>query len=107
MSQALDLLDDALAMARKEKTALEEGSYEEAIELAEERTKITGLAWNALKSADAPAYRARLGELLRLQDQLAQFATMAKTRIRNSLNRSRQEKKRIRGYQLAVEQAIQ
>lgn len=107
MSQALDLLDDALKMAQKEKAALEEGSYEEAIELAEERTKITGLAWNALKSGETPAYRARLMELLNLQEQLAQFATAAKTRIRNSLNRSRQEKKRIRGYQMAVEQAMQ
>lgn len=107
MSQALDLLDNALEMARREKAALEEGAYEEAIELAEERTKISGMAWNAMTSGDASAYRSKLLELSRLQDYLSQIASSAREKIRASLTRSRQEKKRISGYRMAVEQALQ
>lgn len=107
MSQALDLLDDALEMARKEKSALEEGAYENAIELAQERNKITGMAWNSMKAGEENAYRSKLLEISNLQAQLAKFAMNARDQIRASLNRSRQEKKRIKGYRMAIEQALQ
>ena len=107
MSQALALLDDALEMARKEKSALEEGAYDAAIELAAERNRVTGLAWNSMKAGEEAAYRTRLLEISDLQNQLAQFAASARDKIRASLNRSRQEKKRIKGYHMAVEQALQ
>lgn len=107
MSQALTLLEDALEMARKEKIALEEGAYENAIDLAEQRNKITGMAWNTMKAGEENVYRSKLLEISKLQTQLAQFAANARDQIRASLNRSRQEKKRIKGYQMAVEQALQ
>ena len=107
MSQALALLEDALAMALKEKTALEEGAYESAIDLAEQRNRITDMAWNAMKAGEENVYRTKLLEISKIQTHLAQFATNARDQIRASLNRSRQEKKRIKGYHMAVEQALQ
>lgn len=107
MSEALNLLDGALDLARKEKTALEMGEYAEAIELAEERGKLAGQAWNAFKVEDSAAYRTRLLELSGLQNQLAQIASKARDSVRSALGRSRKEKKRIQGYQLAVGQALQ
>lgn len=107
MSEALKFLDGALDLARREKTALEAGEYAEAIELAEERGKLSGLAWNAFKIEDGPAYRGRLLELTGLQNQLAQIAAKARDGVRTALNRSRMEKKRIKGYHLAVGQALQ
>lgn len=107
MSQALELLEDALDLARREKTALEGGAYDEAIELAEERSRISGMAWNMMKAGEESAYREGLLKLSTLQSQLAQVASNARETIRKSLCRSRQEKKRIRGYQMAVGQALQ
>lgn len=107
MSESLILLDNALELAKQEKSALENGAYDEAIKLAEERTKISNAAWNLLELKDNVAYRDRLLEISAIQNQLTQLATTARERIRNALNRSRQEKKRIHGYQMAVGQALQ
>lgn len=107
MGHALALLDDALELARREKTALEGGSYDEAIELAQQRGQLADMAWNSLELAESPAYRSRLLELSKIQAQLTQLATKARDAIRLSLNRSRQEKKRIRGYHMAIGQALQ
>lgn len=107
MSHALALLDDALDLARREKSALEDGAYDEAIELAQQRGHLADMAWNALELTESPAYRSRLLELSKIQAQLTQLATKARDAIRQSLNRSRQEKKRIRGYHMAIGQALQ
>lgn len=107
MSQALALLEEALDMARQEKNALECGAYDEAIELAQKRGCITGQAWNLVQPGDRAAYEQGLRELLNLQGQLAKIAARAKDAIRERLNRSRQEKRRIQGYHLAVGQALQ
>lgn len=107
MNQGLALLDEALDLARLEKTALEDGAYEEAIELAEKRSRITGMAWECEDMSHKESYRTRLMELSKLQNQLVQMATHTRDMIRNSLCRSRQEKKRIKGYQLSVGQALQ
>lgn len=107
MNEALNLLDNVLALAHKEKFALETGAYEEAITLAEQRGKLSAMAWNMYNGQDANAYSVRLQEINTLQTQLIKLATDARDKIRMSLNRSRQEKKRIKGYHLAVGQAMQ
>lgn len=106
MNDTLYMLDNALELAKKEKIALEEGSYEEAIELAKERGNIFSTAWSSLTFDNRQAYQKKLQEILSLQNQLTQLASEIKTGIRNSLNRSRQEQKRIKGYHLAVGQAL-
>lgn len=107
MSQAVELMDEALDLARKEQTALEGGQYEEAIEMAERRAQITNMAWNQIKSEDRDPCRERLMELATIQKQLSEIALKAQNAVRQSMNRSKQEKKRMNGYHIAVNQALQ
>lgn len=107
MSQGIVLLDEALDLARREKTALEDGEYDQAIELAEKRSRLTGMAWNMLSGRDVDSFKKRLTELYGLQNQLGDLAKRARDVIRQQLSRSRLEKKRINGYHRAVEQALQ
>lgn len=106
MSQGIALLNEALDLARQEKTALESGAYENAIALAEKRKDLTNMAWNLYGAADKDSYTTKLGQLAMLQKQLTAIATRTHAAIRAKLNHSRQEKKRYRGYQMAVSQAL-
>ena len=45
MSRAIDLLDEALDLARKEKSALEDGEYDEAMGLAAALCVTVMLLW--------------------------------------------------------------
>ena len=99
MSQGLCLLDEALDLARQEMLALEDGAYDRAVELAERRNEVTSMAWHVLESGST--------ELTRLQEHLADLAAKAQEVIRASLQRSRREKQRMRGYHQAVGQALQ
>lgn len=107
MSQGLALLDEAMELARREKSALEIGEYEEAIEYAEKRTELTGMAWNFLSFADQEPYRKRLLELSDIQKQLKELATKAQTAVRQRMNRSKQEKRRMNGYSKSIGLALQ
>lgn len=107
MSQGTILLEEALVLAQQEKDALEKGEYDEAIELAQKRGELTGMAWNAYDQAEKGSYRKCLLELANLQNHLTDLASRAHETLREKLSRSRQEKKRMRGYQMAVGQALQ
>lgn len=107
MGQELTLLDEALDLARREIEALEDGAYEDALELAEKRGMITNMAWNEMPSGNREECRGRILELADLQGRLTAIATKARNAIRERLNSSRKEKKRIQGYHLAVNQALQ
>lgn len=107
MSRGTVLLDEALDLARQEKAALENGEYNEAIELAQKRNEITGMAWDLFDMSEKGPYHKRLLELADFQTKLTDIATLAHDTIRQKLNRSRQEKKRMRGYHMAVGQALQ
>lgn len=107
MGQGIELLDEALNLAHQEKKALENGAYEEAIELAEKRGELTGMAWSLMDLASAEKYRQRLKELWSIQDQLTAIAARAQDVIRHTLSKSRMEKKRMQGYHMAVGQALQ
>ena len=87
--------------------ALEDGAYDRAVELAERRGEITSMAWHLLESGGADQYRNRLIELTRLQEHLTELAAQAQEVVRASLQRSRLEKQRMRGYHQAVGQALQ
>lgn len=107
MGQGLCLLDQALDLARQEMAALEDGAYEKAVELAERRNEVTSMAWHVLESGCADQYRNRLIELTQLQEHLTTIAAKARDIVRAGLQRSRQEKQRLRGYHRAVGQALQ
>lgn len=107
MAQGITLLDQALHLAQKEMTALEEKDYEKAMELAEKRNEITAMAWSVLESDGAGAYRKRLIELTRMQEALTAVATEAEQIARTDLRRTRMEKQRLQGYHRAVGMALQ
>lgn len=107
MCQGIALLDEALALASQERLALESANYEEAIDLAGRRGELTSLAWNML-DGDAPEeYRERLIEQGRIQEELSGLASQARAEVRQRLNQSRHEQRRIRGYHQAVGHALQ
>lgn len=107
MNGAINLLDEALDLARKEKTALENGMYDEAMDLAEQRGKLTGMAWNMFEPTFRDIYQEKISELSDLQRQLGEIAVKARDMIRDKLSSSRLEQRRIRGYHRAVEHALQ
>lgn len=107
MTQATALLDEAMDLARQEKAALENGEYEKAIELAEKRNEVTGIAWNNYNAAEKDAYQQRLLKLSSLQTHLSDIASRAHEAIRQKLSRSRLEKRRMQGYHMAIGQALQ
>ncbi|MBD5553117.1 MAG: hypothetical protein HDQ44_02145 [Desulfovibrio sp.] len=107
MSQGLVLIDEAMELARREKAALEAGEYDDAIEMAEKRGEITGMAWNCLEHANHEPYRKKLLELMDFQKQLTDLAVRARNAVRDKMNRSKQEKRRIKGYSMAVSHALQ
>ncbi|MDE5879181.1 MAG: hypothetical protein K2G99_04035 [Desulfovibrio sp.] len=107
MCQGIALLDEALVLARQERAALESANYEEAIELAGRRGELTDMAWSMLAPDAVEDYRSRLAEQARLQEELTGIAGRARDEVRRSLNHSRQEQRRMRGYHQAVGQALQ
>ena len=107
MTKGTQFLDEAIDLARQEKVALDNGEYEKAIELAEMRTQVTGMAWNEYRAEEKGEYHQRLLTLSSLQEHLTGIASRAHEAIRKKLSRSRQEKRRMQGYQMAVGQALQ
>lgn len=107
MAQGVELLDEAIDLARQEKQALEDGEYDDAIHLAEKRVELTGMAWNLLDMASRESFKKRLQILSDFQKQLTELATKARMAIRNRMNRSKQEKRRMNAYSMAVGQALQ
>ena len=107
MAQGVELLDEAIDLARQEKQALEDGEYDDAIQLAEKRVELTGMAWNLLDAASRESFKKRLQVLSDFQKQLIELASKARLAIRNKMNQSKQERRRMNAYSMAVGQALQ
>lgn len=107
MSQGITLLDEALQLARQEKDALETGNYAEAIDMAAKRGQLTSMACNLMVTGEKEPFRIRLLELSKLQKQLTGMATRAHDVVRQKMNRSKQEKRRMHSYQMAIGHALQ
>ena len=107
MAQGLNLLDQALDLARQEMNALEDGAYDQAVILAEKRNEVTSMAWYMLGDNRAEEYRGHLVELARVQEHLTDLATRAQDALRQDLQRSRLERQRMNGYQQSIGQALQ
>ena len=105
-NQGLAMLDEALAIAQLEKRAMEDEEYDDAINLSIKRGKITKEAWDFFTNDIREEYRTRLIKLNDIHAYLKKLASEAHARVAASLLRSRQEKKRMRGYQAAVVQAL-
>ncbi|MBO5490860.1 MAG: hypothetical protein J5960_05460 [Desulfovibrio sp.] len=97
MSQGMCLLGEALDLARQEATALEDGAYDRAVELAERRNAVTGMAWKLFDDSESEQYMAHLTEL----------ASRAYNDIKAHLQRTRVERRRMQGYHKSVGQALQ
>lgn len=107
MDQGMELLDQALELGKRERLALEEGEYEAAIEISRKRAELTGMAWNCMDRQDQEPFRARLMQLSTLQKQLTLLATTAHNAIKRKMNSSKQEKRRMNAYQVAVGHGLQ
>ena len=107
MNQGLCLLDQALDLARQEMIALDDGAYDRAVELAEQRSELVSMAWNFLEMDTTLSYREKLVELTRFQEQLTFKATEAHNAIRESLHKSRLERNRMNGYHQSISYALQ
>lgn len=107
MCRGIALLDEALDLAHQERAALENANYEKAMELAERRAELTGMAWSLFARNAEDGYRSRLLEQARLQEQLSDLAARARDEVRRSLNQAHKEQRRIRGYHQAVGHALQ
>lgn len=107
MAQGIELLDEAINLAHQEKQALEDGEYENAIALAEKRGTLTGMAWNLLDAASRESFKKRLQILGDFQKQLTDMAQRAQTAVRNRMNESKQQKRRMNAYSMAVSHALQ
>lgn len=106
MRQDMRLLDEAVALARQEMDALEGGAFDRAVELARQRSAVTGMACQMFDESQREQYLVQLSTLARLQRRLTELATKARDDIRTRLMRSRGERRRMRGYQQSVEQAL-
>lgn len=106
MTQGICLLHEALKLAHQEEMALEDGAYEKAVELAERRNAVTGMAWKMYTGSEKEHYTRHLTELARMQRHLTQLATRAYNDIKAHLQRSRGERRRMQGYHRAVGQAL-
>ena len=105
-NQGIGLLDEALDLARLEMNALQDGAFENAVDLAKQRGVLTGQAWDLYNVDEHDAYHARLSELNEMQQILTEAARRIQDKLQKSLARARQEKRRMRGYHLAVGQAL-
>ena len=98
MCRGIALLDEALELARQERAALENANYEEAIELAERRGELTGMAWGLLVREAVDAYRGRLLEQARLQEQLSDIAAQFDGEARHQLLHAVESFDQANGY---------
>ena len=106
-NQGLLMLDRALELAEQEMSAVLNQDYEDAIELSRERGKITVQAWDYLESDVREEYRTKLLQLNNIHKLLTKTASEAHDKIEASLRSSKQERRRMRGYQTAVSYALQ
>ncbi len=101
------MLDRALELAHAEMAAMENEEYDDAIELSRERGKITEEAWDFFTSDVREEYRSRLTELNTIHKHLYSMASAAHDKVQASLQGYKNEKRRMRGYQVCVTHALQ
>jgi hypothetical protein len=106
MGQGVQMLEKAIDIAYQEMAALESGAYDDACRWADKRDKLMDKAWGLLNRDAGDQYMPYLLNLTRLQERLTTMATEAKSKVTGGLLRSRDERRRMRGYRQAVSQAL-
>lgn len=106
MSKSLQKLDQAIALARDELSALLAEDIECAQKLCEERQELTT---HALVLEDSPAslLRERLGVLQELQIELHREASRQYGELKEQFASKRNESRRLHGYGKVVSQQFQ
>lgn len=102
---ATDLLDEALQVGARELDALRAGDVDLASELCAQRADLMERGW-ARRENDCGELRSRLLALRDLQERLFAEGRALKQQIRDQLNQSKAQMRRMRGYGQAVSQAM-
>ena len=102
---ATELLDEALQVGARELDALRAGDVDLASELCERRADLMERGW-ARRENDCGELRSRLLALRDLQELLFEEGRALKRQIRDQLNQSKEQMRRMRGYGQAVGQAM-
>lgn len=102
---ATQLFDEALRIGARELDALRAGDVDLASELCEQRAALMEQGW-ARRENDLGEVRSRLIALRDLQEQLFAEGSALKQEIKDRLNQSKQQMRRMRGYGQAVSQAM-
>ena len=102
---ATELLDEALQVGARELDALRAGDVDLASELCERRADLMERGW-AMGENNLRVIRTRLLAVRDLQELLFEEGRALKRQIRDQLNQSKEQMRRMRGYGQAVGQAM-
>ncbi len=102
MQTAIDYLNEALDIGRKEFIALASDNLDEAESLSEKRNWLISQAWSAKQGADGDTYKSKLLQIQNMQHRLTVEATAKKQEVMKVLMRSRKENRRLTGYKKAM-----
>ncbi len=102
MRTAIDYLNEALELGKKELTALSQDKLDEAKTLSERRNWLISQAWSVRQGCDKATYKDKLLQIQSMQSQLTAEATAQKQKVAQGLMRSKKENKRMLGYKQAM-----
>ncbi len=102
MHTAIEYLNEALELGKKELHALTHSKLEEAKVMSERRNWLISQAWSARKGCDDALYKNKLLQIQSMQSQLTAEATKQKQQVAQGLMRSKKENKRMAGYKQAM-----
>lgn len=98
MSNALNLLDEALELGRKELALLADGDVDAVREVSQARSDLMNRAWDDREGVDVDQLFGKLKRLKELQGQMTSDARRLRDDLRADLARVRQEGRRFSGY---------
>lgn len=106
MDSASHYIRKALQVGTEELAALRRGDVDEATQLSAQRGYLTSLAWTARMDVPKNAFKQDVLQLYSLQETLIQEAQRLKESIRDSLNDTHREQRRMSAYKRAVGYAV-
>ncbi|MGE4293996.1 MAG: hypothetical protein AB7E32_17550 [Desulfovibrio sp.] len=98
MSQALDLLRQAMEAAQEELRLLRGGDEEGALRLARERHRLIGEGWRMRDASVEAEMRGALERLRQLHEGLLGEARRQRDKVRDELRQMRGQRKRTAAY---------
>lgn len=98
MPNSLELLDQALALGRKELDILSTGEVEGTEESSRERGLLINRAWELREGADLDEFQRKLLQLQALQGELSDRAHSLHASLKADMKQTRNQGKRMAGY---------